>query len=212
MYRPTMSRLAQPGLAADRVGRKPQPDRGILARNRCAINSRTSPFRVKRERNRGRRVGFGRRRHERVLLQRAFAVAARQQREHERVALRLLPEGHRPQRPHRPGRRADRRGGQQPATQDPRLAAPRRAVRRHGHARLTGPPTGAHTRILVRNGALRACHTARQLFHADTRWDYDHSVHLLRRSLAFPRPRWGHCKRAAATGRPVAGVSCEIDA
>jgi hypothetical protein len=25
-----------------------------------------------------------------------------------------------------------------------------------------------------------------QLFRADTRWDYDHSVHLLRRCLAFP--------------------------
>jgi hypothetical protein len=25
-------------------------------------------------------------------------------------------------------------------------------------------------------------------------WDYDHTVHLLRRSLAFPPPRRGHCK------------------
>jgi hypothetical protein len=33
-----------------------------------------------------------------------------------------------------------------------------------------------------------------QFFRADTRWDYDHSVHLLRRSLTFPPSRWGQAK------------------
>ena len=85
-------------------------------------------------------------RHGRVLLRRALTVAARQQREHERAAARLLPEGHRPERPHRRGRRADRRRAQRPATQDARLAAPRRAVRRRERGRLTGPTRAAHAR------------------------------------------------------------------
>ena len=75
-------------------------------------------------------------RHERVLLRRALAVAARQQREHERAAARLLPEGHRPQRPHRRGDRADRGGGQRPAAEDAWVAASGRPVRQRARGRM----------------------------------------------------------------------------
>ena len=70
----------------------------------------------------------------RVLLRRARAVAARQQREHERAAARLLPQGHRPQRAHRRGPRhgspprstsgrARRSAGHGPSTSSPPLCS-----------------------------------------------------------------------------------------
>ena len=57
-----------------------------------------------------------------------------------------FPKGTDLERPHRRGRRADRRRGQRPATQDARLAAPRGAVRRRERGRLTGPIRAAHAR------------------------------------------------------------------
>src|SRR5215217_1656892 len=57
-------------------------------------------------------------------------LAARHQREHQRAAQAVLPQGHRPRapQPRRPGRR--RRRAQQPPTQDARMAHPRRGARR----------------------------------------------------------------------------------
>jgi hypothetical protein len=65
-----------------------------------------------------------------VLLRPAEPLAARHQREHQRAAQAVLPQGHRPRapQPRRPGRR--RRRAQQPPTQDARMAHPRRGARR----------------------------------------------------------------------------------
>ena len=100
-------------------------------------------------------------RHGRVLLRPALTVAAGQQREHERAAARLLPEGHRPERPHRRGRRADRRRGQRPATQDARLAAPRGAVRRREPRPPDGGPSEPRTRAGIDSGSALGPHLRR---------------------------------------------------
>ena len=64
-----------------------------------------------------------------LLLRPAQPLAARHQREHQRPAPPVLPQGHRPQppQPRRPRRR--RRRAQRPAPQDTRLEDPRRGPR-----------------------------------------------------------------------------------
>lgn len=66
--------------------------------------------------------------HGRLLLRPALAMAARRQREHERPAAAVLPEGHRPEHLPRgvPGRR--RRGTQRQAPQDARVEEAQRGV------------------------------------------------------------------------------------
>ena len=54
-------------------------------------------------------------------------LAARLEREHERPAAPVLPQGHRPVRPHRRRPRPCRRPAQRPTTQNARLANPSRA-------------------------------------------------------------------------------------
>ena len=83
----------------------------------------------------GRRDGPARpapRRHRpgRLLRRPALALAARHQREHQRPAPPVLPQGHRPGPPHprRPGRRRQR--PQHPPPQDTRLEDTRRSARR----------------------------------------------------------------------------------
>ena len=57
-------------------------------------------------------------------------LAARHQREHQRAAAPVLPQGHRPRPPQRRGPRRRRRRAEQPAAQDARLENPRRSARR----------------------------------------------------------------------------------
>ena len=68
---------------------------------------------------------------------------------------------------------ADRRRGQRPATQDTRLAAPSRAVRRRGHGRLTGDRRGrarAQGSTPARPSGLASVEPcARQLHHSRPR-------------------------------------------
>ena len=70
-----------------------------------------------------------RHRHRDLLLRPAQPLAARHQREHQRPAAPVLPQGHRPEppQPRRPGRR--RRRSQQSPPQDPRLEDPGRGAR-----------------------------------------------------------------------------------
>ncbi len=70
-----------------------------------------------------------------LLLRPAQPLAARHQREHQRPAAPVLPQGHRPQQaqPRRPRRR--RRRPQQPTPQDPRLEDPRRGPRTSSYSR-----------------------------------------------------------------------------
>ena len=65
-----------------------------------------------------------------LLLRPAQPLAARHQREHQRAAAPVLPEGHRPSPAHRRRPRRRRRRPQQPAAQDPRLEDARRSPRR----------------------------------------------------------------------------------
>ena len=86
-----------------------------------------------------------------LLLRPAEPLAARHQREHQRAAAPVLPQGHRPRapQPRRPGRR--RRRAQRPPAQDARMADPgrgaRRAPRRCG---LTHPARRPRTRTAGR--------------------------------------------------------------
>jgi len=60
----------------------------------------------------------------------AQPLAARHQREHQRPAAPVLPQGHRPEPAHRRRPRRGRRRTQQPTPQDPRLEDPRRGPQR----------------------------------------------------------------------------------
>ena len=65
-----------------------------------------------------------------LLLRSAEPVAARHQREHQRAAAPVLPQGHRPRPPQRRRPRRRRRRAQRPAAQDARLAHPGRGPQR----------------------------------------------------------------------------------
>ena len=65
-----------------------------------------------------------------LLLRSAQPLAARHQREHQRAAAPVLPQGHRPRPPQRRRPRRRRRRAEHPAPQDPRLENPRRGARR----------------------------------------------------------------------------------
>ena len=65
-----------------------------------------------------------------LLLRPAQPLAARHQREHQRPAAPVLPQGHRPVPLQRRRPRRRRRHSQQTAPQDPRLEDPRRGPRR----------------------------------------------------------------------------------
>src|SRR3954466_10393043 len=80
----------------------------------------------------------GRHRHRRLLRRPALALAARYEREHQRPAAPVLPQGHRPLslEPRGPPRRPGR--GQQQAPQGPRLENPGRGPRR---ASTVAPPS-----------------------------------------------------------------------
>src|SRR5690606_6760087 len=69
-------------------------------------------------------------RHEGVLRRPSLALAATDEREHERVAAPVLPEGHRPVEVVRSGSRSRSSCNQQPPPQDSRLENPRRGSRR----------------------------------------------------------------------------------
>ena len=86
----------------------------------------------------------------RVLLRRARAVAARQQREHERVAARLLPQGHRSQPAHPRSSGPCRGRSERPASQDPRLVSTGRSVRHRARDRLTRRVRTGQRRLLSR--------------------------------------------------------------
>ena len=65
-----------------------------------------------------------------LLLRPAQPVAAWQQREHQRAAAPVLPQGHRPGPSRRRGPRCGRRRAQQPASQDAGLENPGRSAQR----------------------------------------------------------------------------------
>ena len=65
-----------------------------------------------------------------LLLRSPLALAARQQREHQRTAPPVLPQGHRSLGPHRRGPGLRRRRTQRPTPPNPRLGHPRRSPRR----------------------------------------------------------------------------------
>ena len=72
----------------------------------------------------------GQDRHPRLLRRPAQPLAARHQREHERLAAPVLPEGHRPVALERRGDRSRRRCAQRTATKDSRLEDTRGGLRR----------------------------------------------------------------------------------
>ena len=84
-----------------------------------------------------------------LLLRPAQPLAARHQREHQRAAAPVLPQGHRPRAPQRRRPRRRRRRAQRPAAQDARLADPRRGPRRAPRRRGL---TAASTRHLDSTG------------------------------------------------------------
>ena len=65
-----------------------------------------------------------------LLLRLPLALAARLEREHQRAAARLLPQGHRPEHPHTRPPAGRRERAQQPTPKGPRRPHPSRAVRR----------------------------------------------------------------------------------
>ncbi len=69
-------------------------------------------------------------RHEGLLRRPALALAAAHEREHQRAASPVLPQGHRPVAVERRGPRGRRTDGQQPTPQGPRLEDPRRGLHR----------------------------------------------------------------------------------
>ncbi|ROP35743.1 hypothetical protein EDD40_0994 [Saccharothrix texasensis] len=71
-----------------------------------------------------------RHRHESVLRRPPLTVATADEREHERVAASVLPQGHRPFEVVRRRPRSRRPGPEQPAPQSPRLEDPRRGIQR----------------------------------------------------------------------------------
>ena len=72
----------------------------------------------------------GRDRHPGLLRRPAEPLAARHEREHQRAAAPILPQGHRPLAMERRGDRSRRRRAQQQTPQDPRLEDTRRSPRR----------------------------------------------------------------------------------
>ena len=114
-------------------------------------------------------------RHPRVLLRRARALAARQQREHERPPARLLRQRHRPQRPHRRRGPARRPGDQPPPPQDARLEPARRALRHRARRRLNAPHThparrDRQDRPLRHNAPLEGAHVPGAREQHSLRW------------------------------------------
>ena len=97
-----------------------------------------------------------RHRHEGVLRRPALAVAAANEREHERAAAPVLPERHRPVPVDGRGPRSRRPRDQQPAPQDPRLEDPRRSLR--GTATLAPTARCCNDRLNSPNTRRRSSH------------------------------------------------------
>src|SRR5690606_12127626 len=118
-------------------------------------------------------------RHEGVLRRPSLALAATDEREHERVAAPVLPEGHRPVEVVRSGSRSRSSCNQQPPPQDSRLENPRRGSRRPAtltttarccNDRLNSPSTRRLPSLLVWSRPESTPQSARSATRWTTPW------------------------------------------